>query len=200
MAEAMWPSRGGFEGLLHDVAGPVPDRAGVIVAERTGLGLVSVIARDRDAAAERMRARSGLDLPGPGRQAAAGGTVAMSTGPRSWLVLEEGGADTLGPRLAADLGDAGAVAGQSDGYAVLRLSGPDIRDCLAKGLPIDLHPRAFTTGRATVTTCSHLGIVIWQLDLAPTFEIALFRSYAWSFAHWLADSAAEFGLRVERRA
>jgi sarcosine oxidase subunit gamma len=37
---------------------------------------------------------------------------------------------------------------------------------------------------------------LWQLDDAPTYEVALPRSLARSFAEWLAESAAEFGMVV----
>ena len=35
---------------------------------------------------------------------------------------------------------------QSDSRLVLRLSGPRVRDVLAKGVPVDLHPKAFKPG------------------------------------------------------
>ncbi|RYE86794.1 MAG: hypothetical protein EOP19_05950, partial [Hyphomicrobiales bacterium] len=34
------------------------------------------------------------------------------------------------------------------------------------------------------------------VDAAPTFDVAVTRSYAASFWHWLEASAAEFGLAV----
>jgi sarcosine oxidase subunit gamma len=79
---------------------------------------------------------------------------------------------------------------------VLRLSGARVRDVLAKGLPIDLHPRAFRTGDATTSIISHIGIQLWQVDDAPTYDIVFFRSLAGSFWKWLTDSAAEYGYRV----
>jgi sarcosine oxidase subunit gamma len=88
------------------------------------------------------------------------------------------------------------VSDQSDGYAVLRLAGAAMRATFEKGLAVDLHPAAFGPGDAAVTTCSHIGVILWQLDDAPTYEIALFRSLAADFWHWLSTSAAEYGLRV----
>ena len=67
----------------------------------------------------------------------------------------------------------------------IRVSGPKARDALAKGVPIDLHPRAFRSGDAAVTTVAHIGVHLWQLDDTPTYEIAVFRSFARDFWRWL---------------
>jgi sarcosine oxidase subunit gamma len=77
---------------------------------------------------------------------------------------------------------------------LLQAAGPRVRDALAKGLAIDLHPRVFTTGHAAVTAVAHIGVHIWQVDDSPTYEIAVPRSLAISFWRWLAASAAEYGL------
>jgi len=93
-----------------------------------------------------------------------------------------------------------SVSDQSSGYALLRLTGPKLRDALAKMLPIDLHERAFATGDVASTLASHVGVTLWRLedgaDGSPVFEIAMFRSLAGSFWHALTSSAAEFGLVV----
>ena len=85
---------------------------------------------------------------------------------------------------------------QSDGRALMRLSGSRVRDLLAKGCPIDLHPRAFKGGDVALTTISHIGVHLWQVDDAPTYDLALMRSMAESFWSWLDASAAEFGYSV----
>ena len=50
------------------------------------------------------------------------------------------GSRPVSPRGARALGVA-AVSDQSDARLVLRVSGPRVRDVLAKGVPVDLHPR-----------------------------------------------------------
>jgi heterotetrameric sarcosine oxidase gamma subunit len=79
---------------------------------------------------------------------------------------------------------------------VLRIGGPRARAALAKGCPLDLHPRAFGPGDTAVTAIAHVGVQLWQLDDAPTYELAVPRSMAKSFWTWLSASAAEFGLAV----
>jgi sarcosine oxidase subunit gamma len=113
----------------------------------------------------------------------------LGIGPGRWLFL---GREI--DQLSQLVGRA-SLADHSDGYAVFEIWGPDVRSALAKGVPLDLHPGVFTDDVA-VTVIAHIGAIIWQC--APDrFAIAVFRSYAGSFWHWLAASAAEFGLVAE---
>jgi len=95
------------------------------------------------------------------------------------------------------IGAFAAVCDQSDGYAVLRLTGPMLRSALSKLIPIDLHSRAFKAGDVASTVAAHMGVTLWRLpdaDGALVVDIAVFRSLAGSFWHALAQSSAEFGL------
>lgn len=204
MSDAMLASalhldeRSAFDGLLQ----PVGSGNGVVVGDRSNLELVTLVARkgQEGALAARMEAAYGLRLPGGPKRMVSGPVAALGTGPQAWLVTREAspGAErgTLAEELVQTLGSLAAVTDQTSGYATLRISGPRARDTFAKGLDIDLHPRAFGPGDAAVTACSHIGVTLWQLDDAPTYEIAMFRSMAGSFWHWLSDSAAEYGLAV----
>jgi heterotetrameric sarcosine oxidase gamma subunit len=187
--------RSAFAGLLQPVH--AANAAGVSVSECPDLQMATVIARQgRDALAGRIQAAFGVGLPAGPHWTGNRGLALVGTGPRTWLaVLEEGG--PLFGDLRTALGDAAAISDQSDGYAVMHLSGPKARATFEKGLGVDLHPTAFRAGDAAVTTCSHLGVILWQLDETPSYRIALFRSLAGAFWHWLSDSAAEFGLSVE---
>jgi heterotetrameric sarcosine oxidase gamma subunit len=99
-------------------------------------------------------------------------------------------------RLRAALSPLASVSDQSDGRTVIRVRGPGARDTLAKGMPIDLHPRTFRPGDAAVTLVAHIGAHIWQVDEAPTYELIVSRSYAAAFLEWLIHSAAEFGVAI----
>ena len=70
------------------------------------------------------------------------------------------------------------------------------RDLLAKGVPIDLHPRAFKPGDAAQTQVAHIGVLIAQIDDAPTYELLAARSFTGSLWSWLEASALEFGLEI----
>ena len=104
-------------------------------------------------------------------------------------------AASLSASLRDALGDNAAVTDQSSGFTVFCISGPKARATFEKGLGLDLHPRAFEAGDAASTSCAHLNVVIWQIDNQPIYEIAVARSFAVAFCHWLTESAAEFGLK-----
>jgi sarcosine oxidase subunit gamma len=147
---------------------------------------------------QRIEVAYGLDLiPGP-RRNAAGDVAFLGVGPATWLATRNDGGNGFAVTLKQVVADAASVADQTDGYVIHRLSGPRLHQVLAKGFQIDLHQRGFAVGDVAVTSVAHIGAIIWRLDDlpdgAPVFEIAVFRSLAASFRHWLDQSAAEFGL------
>ena len=83
---------------------------------------------------------------------------------------------------------------------LLRISGPRVRDALAKGVAIDLHPRAFCTGNTAMTGVAHIAVQLWQSDDSPAYTFSVARSLAGSFWAWLESSAAEYGLELDLRA
>jgi sarcosine oxidase subunit gamma len=99
-------------------------------------------------------------------------------------------------RLLDDLTGLASLSNQSDGRTIIRVSGPKVRQALAKGVPIDLHPRAFRVGDTALTVVGHIGVHFWQLDETPTYEFAVFRSFSASLWEWLVASSAEFGVAV----
>lgn len=177
---------------------------GVIAIDRDGVGLASVLVRKGRIAALSQRACEcfGIELPRGPHRAGADGVAFAGTGPEAWLVTSEQGGNAFAASLRETLGDLASVSDQSDGYAVLRLTGPKLRDTLAKIIPIDLHPRAFKPGDVASTLASHVGAMLWRLEDdaegSPVFEVAVFRSFAGSFWHALSASAAEFGLAMDR--
>jgi sarcosine oxidase subunit gamma len=186
---------------LHGLA--VPGRfgvragaAGLVIAERT-MALASVMARrgQADALARRVADTCGLQLPDGPRRATAGGVTFAGVGPGQWLASADGVPDFVA-RLRSDLSPVAAIADQSDSRLIVRLSGPRVRDVLAKGLAVDLHPRAFKVGDVAVTLVAHIGVQVDLVDAAPTFQLMAPRSTAGSFWSWLCASAAEFGYDV----
>jgi len=91
-----------------------------------------------------------------------------------------------------------AVSDQSDARLVLRLSGPKLRDVLAKGVPIDLHPNVFKPGDVATTLVAYIGVQLDRIDEA-SFQLTAPRSMAGSLWSWLSASAAEFGYEVVAR-
>jgi sarcosine oxidase subunit gamma len=172
--------------------------AGVTLMPRDDLALATVIARKGQAAplAERVSALFGISLPTGPKRAAEDKVAFIGMGPGQWLAVQECSPDpqAFATRLAADLSGLASVSDQSDARAVMRVSGPKARQLFAKGLPIDLDPRAFGPGDAALSQIALIGAHVWQIDDKPTYEVAVFRSMAGSFTAWLVASGAEYGL------
>ena len=139
----------------------------------------------------------GVELPSSPERIQGRDIAFVWYGPDQWLAVAERGAGSHTGRdieleLKPLLAGLASVVDQSDGRAVVRISGSRARDVLAKGLPVDLHPRAFKANGVAITHASHIGVILWQTDAAPTYEIAMFRSFADSFTHWLLEAAAEY--------
>lgn len=147
----------------------------------------------RDALLSAVKQAYNIELPAPGTRVEGKNLALVWSGPGQWLAVAERGAGRdLELELKPILAGLASVTDQSDARAVIRVSGPRARNVLAKGVPVDLHPRAFGPGAVAITHASHIGAILWQLDAAPTYELAMFRSYAQSFADWLEHSAAEY--------
>ena len=170
---------------------------GIVIAERSGLGLATVAARKGAPVRAAVKASYRVDLPDDSTVVQGPEVSFVGYGPGQWLAVSESLANEA---LARDLGHRlkglASISDQSGGRTVLRLSGPRARDVLAKGLPIDLHPRAFGPGSTATSTISLMGVQLWQVDDRPSYDIALFRSLSASFWRWLTASAAEFGYEV----
>lgn len=175
-------------------------RSGVLVADRYGLGIATIHARKARVAAlaDRLRQHYGVELPHGPRRVASGVCALAGIGPQSWLATVEHAANSVAVLLKAAIGDAASVVDQSDGYPVLRMLGPRVRETLRKMVPIDLHPRAFDVGHVAVTGAGHIGVSLWRLEDHPAgwpvFEMSIPRSMVDCFWNDLTNCAAEFGL------
>jgi heterotetrameric sarcosine oxidase gamma subunit len=173
--------------------------AGVTLAWRPRVSLASVMARKGqcDVVSQNVRAAFRLSLPVSPRYVTDGSTAFVWAGPGHWLaVADNEDALAFEARLRARLPGCASICGQSDGRSIIRVCGPSARDALAKTVPIDLHPREFGPGHAAVTLAGHIGIHLWQIDAVPSYEIAVFRSFAAALWQWLVESSQEFGLAV----
>lgn len=168
----------------------LPTDGDVILSDRLGLGIATVTARGA------LSAIGGLGLPLGPAAAFAGGTTIIATGPATWLMLREEAPAGWAGSLERELGGAASVVDQSCAYAVLRLGGAGARRLLARGAFLDFHPDTFRAGSAAVTLIAHMEAIVWQRDDAPTYEVAVFRSYAGSFWHWIERAASGFHARL----
>lgn len=192
----MWVRESAWAGLLSDARSGRPDGvAGLTVEPLEGLALASITAAPESGSTLPDRLEPAFRARPPDRPRVEKGPEAafVWSGPDHWLAISK--RPDLQARLEEAAGDHGTIVDQTDSRAVLRLTGPRVRDVLAKGCPIDLHPLAFRLGDAAVTLISHVGVQLWRPD-DEGFVLAVSRSYTGSFWSWLSASAGEFGCEV----
>ena len=72
---------------------------------------------------------------------------------------------------------------------------------LAKGCPLDLHPRAFTPGSCAQSLLAKADVLIHlRADdprHGPTFDLYVARSFAHYLWAWLEDAGREYGVQVD---
>jgi sarcosine oxidase subunit gamma len=174
----------------------------MVVREHTSRLLASMIARPGliltlSRAIERV---FGVQLPTTPRFVSArqepGDTVRFIwSGPGHWLIESTDAAISV-DGLLTNVAGLASVFEQTDSRVVLEVSGPRVRDVLAKGLPIDLHPASFQVGDVALTSASHIGVQLWQTTAGPVYRMAIARSYFASFWRLLAMSASEYGCEI----
>ncbi|HEY1967718.1 MAG TPA: sarcosine oxidase subunit gamma family protein [Pseudonocardia sp.] len=138
-----------------------------------------------------MERECGLVLPlAPNTVAEAGGLAALWMGPDEWLVIGPPGQGAdLRRRLAdAVTGRRGAAVDVSANRVTVELSGPDAREVLEQGCPLDLHPRSFGAGRCAQTLLARAPVVLWQTSDRPDYRLLVRPSFAAYLKMWLAGS------------
>jgi sarcosine oxidase subunit gamma len=149
--------------------------------------------RDRTHVLRALGARRGLSFPEFGRIAIGRDTVVLCTRPERWLLLT---APTAPGAVLAHWREAcagcAAPVELSSALTVLHLAGAAVREVLARGCRLDLHPDAFTPGSAAAT---HMAQVPVTLAAVPAGWLLLTpSSTARHFRDWLSSTAGPFGL------
>lgn len=134
---------------------------------------------------------AGLPLPlEPNRAAAMGSVRGLWLGPDEWLVVAEGDAPDLLPRLErAVAGRRAAVTDLSSSRTIVAVSGPKARTLLETGCGLDLHPRAFSPGQCAQTLFARVPVIIDRLGEAPVYRLLVRRSVARWLCGVLIDAA-----------
>lgn len=172
---------------------------GVTLQERSAVSLCSVVTRrgTGNQLAHRIQEEFKLLLPQTPKYVASGPVSFIWAGAGQWLAMADNNeCSAFEQRLRLSLAETASIVDQSDGRSVIRISGPRARDVLAKGVQIDLHQNEFCQGDVAISAVAYMNVHFWQIDEGPTYEFAVFRSYARAFGEWLADSAAEYGVMV----
>jgi sarcosine oxidase subunit gamma len=142
---------------------------------------------------------TGVDLPVVANTVAQAGDVRILwLGPNEWWVV---GTDARRQSLIDGLRQAFAgqhtnVTDVSESRTVITMSGPASRDVLARGISLDLHPRAFGPGQCAQTSLSRANVLLHQTDNAPTYEIYVLKSFSDYLWRWIGLIAEDFGMTV----
>jgi sarcosine oxidase, subunit gamma len=134
---------------------------------------------------------AGVPLPlAPNRVAASLALRTLCLGPDEWLIVAEGEASDLVPRLERALGGRrAAIHDLSSSRAIIEIRGDGARALLAAGCGLDLHPRAFGPGQCAQTLLARVPVILDQIDDAPHYRLLVRRSYARWLHAWLVDAA-----------
>lgn len=153
--------------------------------ERPGLrGLIDLKGEPGDVLGRLQRL--GLSDPPPQRTSAARPLRVLRPAPSHWLLCTPLDAEDellrglLSPEPQGDT----LILPVSDAYAWFALRGPDARELMAVGCPLDLDPQAFAADGATFTEVFGLKTLLWRS--AEGFELAVERSYDALMADWFA--------------
>jgi sarcosine oxidase subunit gamma len=139
----------------------------------------------------------------PNTSARKGRVTALWLGPDEWLLtcpVDDTAFFIISLREALN-GTHCAITEVSDGRVAFSLQGPSARDALAKGCPLDLHPRSFTSGSCAQSLLAKAAVLIHLVEdgsaAGPAFEVYVARSFAQYLWAWLEDAGREYGVQVD---
>ena len=123
-------------------------------------------------------------------QRAPSGLKVLWLGPDEWLVVTpEGGEEMMATALRGAVADRfAAVVELGSNQTVIEIAGSRAREVIAKGCPLDLHPRVFGPGSCAQSRLARTLVTIAQVDGTPTFELIVRRSFADYLWRWLTDA------------
>jgi sarcosine oxidase, subunit gamma len=195
------------ERLLRQPALPGDQRRprGIRLAERTGLGKIDLRGDPADRTFMTGIGRV-LDLllpTEPNTTASKGSVTALWLGPDQWLLTcpADDVAFFINSLREPLAGSHTALTEVSDGRIALSLAGPSARELLAKGCPLDLHPRAFTPSHCAQSLLAKADVLLHlradDPQAGPSFDLYVARSFAPYLWSWLEDVGREYGVQVE---
>jgi sarcosine oxidase subunit gamma len=153
----------------------------------------------RPALAEEARRLFDVALPlAPNTTARTDNLAALWLGPASWLLVARAASPLVDYAAKRDaLNAAGAALFDVSASRVAwTISGPHAADVLAKGCPLDFHPRSFATGCCAQSVYGHISVLIDKRDDDQTLTAMVARSFAHDVWHALCEAAAQYGYSV----
>ncbi|MDH4478729.1 MAG: sarcosine oxidase subunit gamma family protein [Rhodoferax sp.] len=150
---------------------------------------------------EAVHSATGLSLPQVANTASVGATGQLLwLGPDEWVLKFPPSAAPYHHPGAAEAMEAtlrGALAGQhvslvpvGHGFTTLTVQGEGAADLLARGCPLDLHPRAFGAGAVAQSHVAKAGATLLCLSAGTHYELTVRRSFADYLYRWLCEAGA----------
>ncbi len=178
--------------------GSAGGESGVSICEIRRFQLVLLLASRGQSAAMRKKTKSvfGSD-PGaaPGAVAVKNGGMLIWSGPDQFYAMYPREKAATLDKLKQTFAAVTSISDQSGSRSLIRMSGPRVRDCLAKMVPIDLHPAVFRPGDAAATRMGHIAVSIWR-DAGDNFNILVSASFADTLWRGILDHGAEYGVEI----
>jgi len=142
-------------------------------------------------------ASRGWTLPEIGRSVAASQQLAICVRPERWLLLHPTAANGSHAVVwESAVADNAAVVELSSALTLLRLSGPAVREMLARGCRLDLDPAVFVAGHAAATIMAQVSVIL--VALSSDMLLVTPSTTARHLSEWIAHTAAPFGFELER--
>jgi len=185
---------------LAALAGKNPTNAGVTLGEIAHRAIINIRGNANDPAfVAAVKTATGTDLPIVANTVLAADDMRILwLGPNEWwVVAPDAKRVELIERLRQSFaGQHTAVCDVSESRTVITMTGPAARDVLARGISLDLHPRAFGPGQCAQTGMGRTNVLLHQTDNAPTYEIYVLKSFSDYLWRWIGLIAEDFGMAV----
>lgn len=135
-----------------------------------------------------------IALPTSAKMTSGSGIEAHWLGPDEWvLLMTTEQATFVKPALEQSASGLHVAVNELSGAFVnLRLSGPKVRELLAKGCTLDLHPDVWPSGTCAATGLAKAGVLLAFHESHVLLLVR--RSFANYLLHWLRTAGAEFGI------
>jgi sarcosine oxidase, subunit gamma len=181
-----------------DALGALPD--GVQITPRPFVAMTDIRVDPTGLTAAAVAEYLGVALPTtPSTYVESETVTAIWLGPDEWLItspfrtpeeLETGLREAVG---AGGTEFDGSVVDVSAQRTTVALRGEHVRDLLAGGCSLDLHPRVFGRGAAAQTLLGQASVLLMALDGTGThYQLVVRSSFAGYLTAWLLDAATEY--------
>ncbi|MDA9008838.1 sarcosine oxidase subunit gamma [Alphaproteobacteria bacterium] len=118
--------------------------------------------------------------------------------PDEWMIVSDAGNgnDLVASMAKALEGVHHSAVNVSDNFTVITVEGEKARALLQKAIPLDLHPREFSTGMSLQTHAAKTNVILQQISDAPSYKIYVRRSFSHYLWAWLEDASIGYGLAI----